>query len=113
MYANLSKEICIEDTEDLRLKEESALSNGEYKGYEVFIFTIKNSPSILHNKLESKVGNIVLYCYKWKNNPEHIVRAYVKKDSSRKLNTKDCWKLLREDMENLGIEIKKLVMHKA
>lgn len=29
------------------------------------------------------------------------------------MNTKECWKLLREDMKELGIETKKLVMHKS
>ncbi|ABS34361.1 hypothetical protein RSJ21_10430 [Clostridium botulinum] len=113
MYANLSKEICIEDTEDLRVKEKSTLSKEGYKDYEVFVFTVKNSPSILQNRLESQVGDVVLYCYKWDNNPEQIVRVYVKKNSSKNLNTKECWKLLREDMKELGIETKKLVMHKS
>lgn len=79
MYANLSKEICIEDTEDLRVKEKSTLSKEGYKDYEVFVFTVKNSPSILQNRLESQVGDVVLYCYKWDNNPEQIVRVYVKR----------------------------------
>ncbi|AVQ40150.1 hypothetical protein C7M56_16250 [Clostridium botulinum] len=113
MYANLPKEICIEDTEDLRVKEKSTLSKEGYKDYEVFVFTVKNSPGILQNRLESQVGDVVLYCYKWDNNPEQIVRVYVKKDSSKNLNTKECWKLLREDMKELGMEIKKLVMHKS
>lgn len=113
MYANLFKEICIEDTEDLRVKEKSTLSKEGYKDYEVFVFTVKNSPGILQNKLESQVGDVVLYCYKWDNNPEQIVRVYVKKDSSKNLNTKECWKLLRADMKELGMEIKKLVMHKS
>ncbi|MCW6075534.1 hypothetical protein [Clostridium sporogenes] len=113
MYANLFKEICIEDTEDLRVKEKSTLSKEGYKDYEVFVFTVKNSPGILQNRLESQVGDVVLYCYRWDNNPEQIVRVYVKKDSSKNLNTKECWKLLREDMKELGMEIKKLVMHKS
>ncbi len=108
MYANLFKEICIEDTEDLRVKEKSTLSKEGYKDYEVFVFTVKNSPGILQNRLESQVGDVVLYCYKWDNNPEQIVRVYVKKDSSKNLNTKECWKLLREDMKELGMEIKKI-----
>ncbi|EJO5346958.1 hypothetical protein NRP93_001024 [Clostridium botulinum] len=113
MYANLTEEICMEDTADLRLKEKSTLSKGKYKDYELFIFTVKNSPGILENRLESRVGDVFFYCYKWQNNPEHIIRVYVKKDSSKELNTKECWKLLRKDMENMGMEIKKLVMHKS
>ncbi|MCR1934162.1 hypothetical protein ACQX0N_02130 [Clostridium tepidum] len=115
MYANLSQEICMEDTDGLKVKvkEKSTLSKEKYKDYEVFIFTVKNSPDILQNKLESKVGDVVLYCYKWNNNPEQIVKVYVKKDPSKNLTVRECWKILREDMGNLGIEIKKLVMHKS
>ncbi|WP_251859464.1 hypothetical protein [Clostridium sp. Marseille-Q2269] len=113
MYANLFKEICMEDTEDLRVEEKSTISKEKYRDYEVFIFTVKNSPNILKNNLQTRVGDVVLYCYRWQNNPEQIVRVYVKKDSSKKLNTKKCWKLLKEDMKDLGIETKKLVMHKA
>lgn len=106
MYTSLFSEICIEGTENL------SLPKGKCKDCDVFIFTVNKTPDILHNKLECRVGEIELYCNKWESNPEQILKVYVKKDSSKGLNAKECWKLLREDMEKIGIEIKKLVMHK-
>lgn len=84
MYANLSKEICIEDMEDLKVREKSTLSKEKYKDYEVFVFTVKNSPSILQNRLESQVGDVILYCYKWDNNPEQNCKSLCKKEFFKK-----------------------------